>query len=172
VESLLSFLSLSTVDPDSLKLSDAFMTALNKALAHQTDAEKATALKGLFNKYGHVFALRVTLGGLLVMTKTTILSGTKESKQTEDEVKASISAVVNGIGASSSVATGTKVSEMEENKKGFSSDTYNVKGGDTTLATSVDKWISTVGPCMYHFHLIYPNFSRRLTIPRQIRIGE
>ncbi|PVF91810.1 hypothetical protein CPB86DRAFT_820185 [Serendipita vermifera] len=133
-------------DPDSLKLSDAFMGSLNKALAHQTDSEKLDALRELFRRYGHVFALRVTLGGLLVMTKTSILSGTKESKETEDEVKASISSVIGGIGASASVATGTKVSEMESEKKGFSSDAYNVKGGDTTLATSVDKWISTVGP--------------------------
>jgi hypothetical protein len=105
-------------------------------------------LKELFDTYGHVFARRVTLGGLLLTTKSEITKSDSDRKKVEDSVKVGLKAVAEGMGgAGVSVGVGKSTDESSWNNSGSSALTYDAVGGDTLSGTTISNWIPTVGPC-------------------------
>ncbi|PVF98584.1 hypothetical protein CPB86DRAFT_873261 [Serendipita vermifera] len=133
-------------DPDSIQLSEPFMKGLNNALALSSDKEKIDGLHSLFKKFGHVFPLRMALGASLVTTETTIIKDDHETKKTEDDVTLSLNAAIWGWGVNASKVIHEKVDNALDNKYKWTSNTFSVKGGDSTQLTTVKKWIPTVTP--------------------------
>lgn len=64
------------MEPSTLKATEQFNAAIDKAMTKSDKTEKVDALKQVFEKYGHTFQTEVTLGGLLVSTESTITNAT------------------------------------------------------------------------------------------------
>jgi hypothetical protein len=121
---------------------------LDSALEYPDNNDKRRALAELFNTYGHVFAKKVTLGGLLVTTTSETTSSNEERLRVENSVSASLQAVVAGTGGGgASISAGETNDKTQINKSGSSTKTYNAIGGNTLFVTNIDKWIPTIAFC-------------------------
>ncbi|PVF98585.1 hypothetical protein CPB86DRAFT_350595 [Serendipita vermifera] len=133
-------------DPDSIVLSKAFLDGLENALQKSSDKQKTDSLHTLFKKYGHVFPLRVVLGGALVTTQKAVVENEDTENRAENSVKFAINAAIGGWGGGASANIGSKTDGTSDDKNGWASNTFSVKGGDSLQLTTVDKWIPSVAP--------------------------
>ncbi len=123
--------------------SPRFLAAIKDALNTPPD-QQFNALKKVFDRFGHVAATTVVLGGQLFFQSERTATGSLSTDQVMTTVKAAVEAKKDGVEAAASASfqdgSNTKVTAQEI----VESVSFSCVGGDTTLASAPADWAGTV----------------------------
>lgn len=120
-------------------VSPEFVSTVQKAL-DMPEKKRAKALEEVFETYGHIVGWEVVLGGRLYLEKTKDEDGHVEEHQQEDTIKAAVGFKYGGA----SFEHGTKEANTEEAHQIAEEGTFEVRGGDTTLADDPKAWATSI----------------------------
>jgi hypothetical protein len=126
--------------------------ALTEAIAKALDPESKSnedrfyALSEVFDRFGHVWATEVTLGGQLNLSDDQQLDDTLTQAETESAMRAAISAKVGAAKGSASGEASTGQNTQTALLERLQNTQLTATGGDTRLVEDSTKWTSTVGP--------------------------
>lgn len=126
-------------------LSPKFTEAVEEALSeNHTDQEKFTALRNIFNDFGHALPEYITLGGMMFFTYEKEVSGSINEQAVSNTIQAGVTAKVGtaqgGGEVSFTDASGQKTSADEMRER----TAWECVGGDETLTGSPSQWVQTV----------------------------
>ncbi|SPJ78342.1 uncharacterized protein FTOL_06731 [Fusarium torulosum] len=128
-------------DHKSLKVTEECLEDIQKVV-------DARSLNRFNEKYGHIFAKRVQLGGRLSSSEKVVKTGkgntTAQAEKLKTNASASISSSFFQASVSASHEEQSKQSQSSSNKGHNSSMAWEATGGDTLLCNNPAKWCSTV----------------------------
>ncbi|KAK6508955.1 hypothetical protein TWF481_003723 [Arthrobotrys musiformis] len=123
---------------------------LAKAIARIEKDKNIKDLRKLHQDFGHLFCKSVTLGGRLLSSKIMAGKETGTENERKDQFKTSVGLQVQtpvgvGAGVKNENETGSGSGDRENKKDKDEKHVFEAVGGDTTLAATPGKWVSTVG---------------------------
>ncbi len=125
-------------------VSDKFLGALRKALAQPAE-QQVTALKKVFEDYGHVISMDVVLGGRLYIEKNEEHDGYVEELEREETIKAAVSFKYGAASGGAEGETGSKETHQTEIQDIAKSAVFYPLGGDITLPPDdIPTWTESV----------------------------
>jgi hypothetical protein len=133
--------------------------------------KSAVALLGVFRRFGHFVPLSITLGGRMILHKTTELHNDSQFKATESQLKAAAGARFSVEGVPVEADGGGGMGEWEKAGQSAVAQSktlgLDVKGGIPALASSNEKeagarWVDSVGP-WERWHVI--GFDKEALVP-------
>jgi hypothetical protein len=137
-----------TVDIEAIKehLSGKFISDLEKALKQGDDIKRQIALLALFEKYGHVFATRVTLGGSIISSDIQTLHSREQNDSKKGEASGSIKVpFFGGKGGG-----GSSKEDSSTQSDGDAQQSTKILGGHQTYAPKAadeepsERWVSSI----------------------------
>ncbi|KAJ5472165.1 hypothetical protein N7530_006166 [Penicillium desertorum] len=134
---------------DDLELSSECKEEL-QSIKSAEESEKPQALTQFRNKFGHIFATRVELGGRLHCAEDISALGTQEAVAVTKAFEASAMASINGsfAQASGGVRHTRETSATEDTQANYSQKSviWQAQGGNTLLCNNPAAWSPTVSP--------------------------
>jgi hypothetical protein len=146
----------------------------SERLLEEVDAasrKSAVALLGVFKRFGHFVPLSVTVGGRMILSKTTELHNESQFNATQSELKAAAGARFSVEGVPVEVDGGGGMGDWEKLRQIAIAQSMTLsletKGGIQALASSNEKeagakWVDSVGPWR-RWHVI--GFDKEALVP-------
>ncbi|SIT10297.1 hypothetical protein SAMN05421759_11610 [Roseivivax lentus] len=124
-------------------LSPAFIDAVRSALMRRRNEDKITALKEVFELYGHTVPKRVLLGGTIAFSSRTTLSAQKSISKAEDEFSAKVAGKVRSLEAGGEIFNSESTEAGSEEDHSSETVDFKVSGGDVSYVNNVPAWLPT-----------------------------
>ncbi len=131
-------------EPYEVKPTQEFLYDIDDALKRPTLSQQYAKLVEIFDDYGHVFPIQVTLGGQLYIEHSEETTSTEVERQSKSTIEAAVNLKLGKFEANSGFEYASGEQLQQKSREIASKSHFESVGGDTTQLQDPQKWVESL----------------------------